>query len=358
MNIHIMRRIAMGKRRDSRTGPSFGEVVTQLLLSMGFILAGLSGFFLSTSADAREFQRPIKIGVLSPYWENTPQLEGLREGLELLGYRENIDFVIGLRFTSGDTAALPGAFRELMGTGPDILFADSHWSALAVKKADPNAPLVFLSGFDPVQTGLVESFAKPGGNSTGLVSLFSALLPKILEIYTRILPGKKRFLTVFSENFLGKRLGTLGARVLENLRHAERQLQIDLDIKIAGSEEEGRRIFASVRRKDVDGILIADFSYNLFGKSLQASRREKIPLITDTALGTEGGALASYGPNYGELGRQSARLMDKVIRGVKPGNIPVEVNDQILFIINLKVAKELGIEIPREVLYRADRIIR
>jgi putative ABC transport system substrate-binding protein len=329
---------------------------------LAYLAAACAGLLwlhiLSTPALAKEFERPIRIGVVSPYWENTDQLNGLRQGLEELGYRESIDFVIGVRFTSGDTAALPGAVRELLGTGPDILFADSHWSALAVNKADPNAPLVFLSGFDPVRTGLVKSFANPGGNSTGLVSLFSALLPKILETTTRILPGKKRFLTVFSGNFLGKRLGTLGARVLENLRHAEGQLQIDLDIKIAGSEEEGRRILDSVRRKDVDGILITDFSYNLFGKSLKASRREKIPLITDTALGTEGGALASYGPDYGELGRQSARLMDKVIRGENPGNIPIEVNDQILFVINLKVARELGIEIPREVLYSANRIIR
>ena len=312
---------------------------------------------LSTPALAKEFERPIKIGVLSPFWENSTHVNGLREGLEILGYRENIDFVIGIRFTSGDLEALPLAARELMEMEPDLLFTDHHMAALAVKNYRAHTPLVFISIYDPVEIGLVKSFAHPGGNSTGLTPLFSKFHPKVLEFYTRILPGKKRFLFLssYSQEY---GMGKLSDRILKNLNQAGRHLNIDLDMKFVSNKEEARRLLGAVRRKDVDAILTPLISHNLFGYSLKASQKEKIPLMTTFPFATEQGALASYGVDWHVLGRQSARLMDKIFRGEDPGKIPVEVTDQMKLVINLKVAKELGITIPSEMLFRADRIIR
>ena len=328
--------------------------------SLGVLLAAACAVlllcFLSANVAAREFERPIKIGVLSPYWENTQALMGLREGLEILGYRENIDYVLGIRFTSGDIAGLPRAVRELLEMGADIFFANIHHSALVMKQEQSSIPLVFLSAVDPVEFGLVRSFAKPGGNSTGITVFISKLLTKILEIYTLILPGKKRFL--FVAPYKGERLKNVRANVLKNLEQSERQLKIDLDIKFIGNRKEALQIMGGIRRKDVDGILIPDFVYNLFGYALEASRREKIPLMMNAPFTVERGALASYGPDLHEMGRQSARLMDKIIRGEDAGKIPVEVTDRMKLVINLKVARELGITIPSEMLFRADRIIR
>ena len=313
--------------------------------------------FLSTPAVAKEFERPIKIGVISPYWENTPHLEGLREGLELLGYSEHVDFLVGVRFTSGDIAALPQAVGDLMAMGADILFADDTSAALAVKNIRSPLPLVFISPFDPVKAGLVESFAQPGGNRTGSTPLYLRLVTKTLETFTRILPGKKRFLFITSiSNEIEYQ--NLGDQFNKILIQAGRILKIKLDIRSFSSQEEARRIFAAIHRKDVDGILSPNPMNNALAYSLEASRREKIPLMGSFQLTVEWGALASYGPDFHFMGRQSARLMDKIFRGEDPGKIPVEVTDRMRLVINLKVAKELGITIPSEMLFRADRIIR
>jgi putative ABC transport system substrate-binding protein len=317
---------------------------------IAFIL--MSSGLLTGSVGAEERTQPIKIGALTPSWGPTPDIVGLRDGLLELGYRENEQFVIGVRFTQGDTAALPAAARELVQYGVDIIFANLH-AARAAQMATARIPIVFAAVDNPVEWGLVQSFARPGGNITGVTYLELELIPKRLEVFQQIVPGLKRVLFPYDA-------ADAGAVAAANVcRTAAHRLGIELVEKAVRTEEEAQATLAQVRKGEVDGILQPpSVSWNISGFTLEAASQQAIPAMFGAAWWVERGALASYSPDYYEMGRQAARLVDKIVKGAKPAEIPVEVSPKVEFVINLKVAKALGLTIAPEVLYRADRIIR
>lgn len=201
--------------------------------------------------------------------------------------------------------------------------------------------------------GLVQSFARPGGRITGVTDLRLELDPKRLEIFHEMVPGLKRVLYLYDPTNASS---VARAKVYHNAAH---HIGIELIEKKVRTEEEARATLARVRKGEVDGILRpASSSLNIPGFILEAAAQRAIPTMFNSAFWVERGALASYGPDVYETGRQAARLVDKVIKGVNPAEIPVEVNTKIEFAINLKVAKALGLKIAPEVLYRADRLIR
>jgi putative ABC transport system substrate-binding protein len=330
---------------------SGGRLLRRTFL-IAFIL--MSSGLLTGDVGAEERARPIRIGALTPTWGPTPDIVGLRDGLVELGYRENEQFVIGVRFTQGDVAALPAAARELVQYGVDIIFADYADAAKAAQMATTRIPIVFAAVDNPVEWGLVQSFARPGGNITGVTYLGIELLPKRLEVFQQIVPGLKRVLYPYDANH------AYSLRAANVCREAARRLGIELIEKVVRTEEEAQATLAQVRKGEVDGILQPPFSsLNISGFILEAASQQGIPAMFITgAFWMESGGLASYGPDYHETGRQAARLVDKILKGVKPAEIPVEVSPKIEFVINLKVAKALGLTIAPEVLYRADRIIR
>jgi putative tryptophan/tyrosine transport system substrate-binding protein len=153
----------------------------------------LTGF-----ADAGERTRPFLIGALTESWGPTPQIIGLRDGLLALGYRENEQFVIGIRFTQGDLAALPATARELVEHGVDLIVASDENPAKAAQLATSRIPIVFAGGVDPVGAGLIQSFARPGGNITGVTNLSLELGPRRLQAFQELIPGLKRVLYVYN----------------------------------------------------------------------------------------------------------------------------------------------------------------
>jgi putative ABC transport system substrate-binding protein len=207
---------------------------------------------------------------------------------------------------------------------------------------------------DPVGQGLIQSFARPGGNITGVADLQSELGQKRLELFHEIVPNLKRVLYLYDT---ADALSAARARIY---REAGHRLGIELVEQAVRTEEEAQASLAQVRKGEVDGILQPlSPSLNIPGFLLEAASRQAIPtMFGGAAFWVERGALASYGPDFHETGRQAARLMDKILKGANPAEIPVEVNTKIEFAINLKVAKALGLTIASEVLYRADRIIR
>jgi len=325
------------------------------LLRQTFIIALVlvSGGLLTSSAGAEERTYPIKIGVLTIGWGPTPATVGLRDGLLKLGYRENEDFVIGVRFTQGDLAALPAAAHDLVQYGVDIIFASTDGAAQAVQQATSQIPIVFAEVNDPLGIGLIQSFARPGGNITGVTDLHLELGPKRLELFREIVPGLKRVLFLYDANHAH------AAVEAERYRDAARRLGIELAEKAVRTQEEARAALAQIQRNKIDGILAPyQANLNIPGFILEVASQWAIPTMFNTTFFVEGGGLAQYGPEYYESGRQAARLVDKILKGADPAQIPVEVNAKIEFVINLKVAKALGLTITPEVLYRADRIIR
>lgn len=152
------------------------------------------------SADSAERTGPVKIGALTQSWGPTPQVAGLRDGLLALGYREGEQFVIGVRFTQGDTALLPTAAQGLIQDGAGILFPTDANAARAAQKATNRIPIVFAAVSDPVELGLVRSFARPGGNITGVTDLDLELAPKRLELFRETIPRLKRVLFLYNPN--------------------------------------------------------------------------------------------------------------------------------------------------------------
>lgn len=297
-------------------------------------------------------KRPIQIGVLTPVWGATPQVKGLRDGLRELGYREDKHFVIGIRFTQGDLSALPAAARELVQLGPDIIIAHDA-AALAVQAATSKIPVVFVGVTDPVGMGLIKSYAKPGSNITGVADQELELGTKRLEVFREVVPGLKRVLYPYNPNHV---ISKAGVKVY---REAGRRLGIALVEKSLRTEAEAQKTLATIQNDAVDGILRPPSpSLNIPGFILEASAARSIPTMFNGSFWVEQGALASYGPDEYASGKQAARLVDKILKGTAPADIPAELNQKVEFAINLQAAKSLGLTISPEVLYRADRIIR
>ena len=322
---------------------------------LGVVLVVLlvSGGLLVGDVGAEEHSQPIKIGVLTSSWGPGPAAVGLRDGLLELGYRENEQFVLGVRFTQGDLTALPAAAHELVQYGVDIIFTEGDDSAKAAQMATTRIPIVFIGWADPVGLGLIQSFARPGGNITGVTGLYLELSPKRLEVFREIVPNLRRVLFLYD---ITNASAVAEARVYPE---AARRLGIELTEKAVRTAEEAQATLAQISKGTVDGILVRSaVSLNIPDFVQEATSHQAIPTMWDVSFYVERGALASYGPNFHEMGRQAARLVDKILKGAKLAEIPVEVSPKVEFVINLKVAKALGLTVAPEVLYRADRIIR
>ncbi len=333
------------EHRCSSSGRPLSRFLALLLVASSLLIPCMS--------EAAEPSRPVRIGALTDSWGPTPGVVGLRDGLLELGYRENQDFVIGVRFTKGEISALPAAARELVQQGADILFTNNPAPAKAAQMATNRIPIVFYGAGDPIGLGLIRSFARPGGNITGVTDLDPELDTKRLEIFKEMIPGLKRVLFPYdpSEAF--------SMAQAEVYRDTARLLDLILIERAVRTQDEAQRILASIRRSEVNGIVAPrSLSLNIPGFAVEATSRQGIPTMFFGPWYVEQGGLASYGPNFYESGLMAARLVDKIIKGAKPSEIPVEVNNNIEFVVNLKVAKALGLKLAPEVLYRANRLIR
>ena len=297
--------------------------------------------------------KPIRIGALSDSWGPTPGVVGLRDGLKELGYRENKDFVIGVRFTQGDIAALPQAARELVKQGVDIFFTNNPAPAKAAQRATNKIPIVFYGAGDPIRLGLIKSFAHPGGNVTGVEDLDIELDSKRLEIFKEMIPGLKNVWFPYDQ------ADTFSVAQAKSFRESARHLSIQLIEKSIANLQEAQTAFANLTRGEVHGIVVPrSLSFNIPGLAVEATAQKRIPTMFFGPWYVDQGGIVSYGPDFYKSGRQAARLVDKILKGTPPGEIPVEVNNDIEFVVNLRAATALGIRIAPEALYRATRVIR
>lgn len=302
------------------------------LFSLAVFLAdpGLTG-------GVAEAQRtsPVRIGALTESWGPTPQIVGLRDGLKELGYREEVDFTIGVRFTQGNPAELPAAARDLVRGGVDIIVAgETSNAAEAARNATDRIPIVFIGGSDPVGDGLVKSLARPGRNVTGIADLDIELVPKRMEIFREMLPDLKRVLFVYDPT------NAHAESVLRVHRDAAHRLGLTLVEQPVRSQEEAKAAIAGARKTHGDGLFSTRLlSLNIPGFILEAGARGKLPTMFHSAFFTEGGGLASYAAAQRELGRGAAGLVDKILKGAKPADLPVQQPTKFELVINLKTAK-------------------
>ena len=321
----------------------------------GFLpVLGIVLMIAGPTARAAEAQPPrlVKIGALTDSWGATPAIVGLRDRLQELGYRENQDFVIGVRFTQGNVAELPEAARALVHHGVDLIVATGDDAVKAAQVATTRIPIVFMHATDPVGAGLAQSFARPGGNITGIADLEVELVAKRMEIFRELIPSLKRVLLVYDAT------NALAVSRLEVHRDAARRLGLTLIERPVRKEDEARSVIGAVSKGEVDGIFSPRLlSLNIPGLILEIAPKRAIPTMFDDAFYVERAGLASYAANLDGLGRQAARLVDKILKGARPGDIPIEQPTKFELVINLKAAKALGITIPQSILLRVDRVI-
>ena len=326
------------------------------------ILMGALLLALCLSAEAQQPKSIPRIGYLSrdlhPADSRAPSprnLEAFRQGLRDLGYTEGKNIIIEYRYADGRFERLPVLAEELVRLKIEIIVADTTAAARGAKKATSIIPIVIAAGSDPIQSGLVASLARPGGNVTGLTNYGGALLGKRLELLKEVVPNVSRFGFLddgegFSRSMFKEAQGaaqTLGVK-LQLVEVNAREPDIDGAFRVIAKE----RIGALITGAGALGLTLHR------KRILELVQQSHMPAIYPSVSWIDGGGLMYYGTNVPDLYRRAAIYVDKILKGAKPSDLPVEQPMKFDFGINLKAAKAINLTIPPNVLARANRVIR
>jgi putative ABC transport system substrate-binding protein len=276
----------------------------------------------------------------------------LREGLKTLGYDQDVQIALGVRFAEGNDQQLEPIIRQFLNHGAQILYV-SEWNVLqGARRVTTRTPIVFSSWYHPVQDGTLARWSDLGDNVTGVIPAFPDVDPRALEKFRLLIPSLNRVLVPYEAN------APYLAEQLTALRVAAQRLKIRLLEHAVHTQEEAREVILNTPTEAMDGLLPVGGGLNIAGYALQASLQRHIPTLFSRAWMAEYGGLASYGPSWYALGKQAAHLVDKIIQGAHPKTLPVEVSQETQFVINLRTATQLGLTIPPSLLSQADTVIR
>jgi len=267
--------------------------------------------------------------------------------------REGKQFVLDVRDTQSDLKSVEAAARALEAEKVDLIYALATSVTLVVKRATKSVPIVFYGGTDPVAVGLVASFRKPGGRLTGIYGRFTDLTAKRLELLKEMIPRLRRVEIFYSPDNPAAQVS------MKIARDAARQLKVKLIERPVASVEELRAGLSALRPGDAEAFIYASDAMIVSQEELiiDTSKAKRLPTMLSYQGNVAKGALASYGENYSSLGRLSAKHVQRVLLGANPGDLPIEQLDRLHFVINLRIAKTLGLTIPQSVLARADQVI-
>jgi len=293
----------------------------------------------------------VRIGALVPPVLTSPE-EGMRQGLKELGYIEGRNLTIERRLGETNDALQSGA-AELVRSRVDVIVAFGTAAAHAALSATSTIPVVFISG-DPVGTGLAGSLARPGSNGTGVSSLSSELMSKRLELLQKVAPRIRRVI------LLGNPSSPLHTGVLRETQNAARTLHlriVTLDARNADGLDAALR---GIQRDAADAFIVSSDVLFLGNreKIATAVAKAKLPAIFPWPDYHDAGVLMSYGANLREAGRQMAGYVDRILKGAKPGELPIEQMSKYELVIDLRVARATGLKVPQELLLSADAVIR
>ncbi len=308
-------------------------------------------FALSFPAQAQQTGKVPRIGYLSAASRSalTARTEAFRQGLRDLGYVEGKNIAIEYRYAEGKLDRLSGLAAELVGLKVNAIVTTGTTPGRAAMQATTTIPIVTTVG-DPVGAGLVASLARPGGSFTGLTSRTPGLEGKRLELLKETLPKVKRVA------FIHRVFAVRG----KEIQATARELGITIQYIEVRNAEEVEAALQAVIKERADALWVASPVISRYRKQIvDFAGKRRLPLFYDTRGYVEkAGGLMSYGPAYSDLWRRAATYVDKILKGAKPADLPVERPTKFELVINLKIAKQLGITIPPEVLYRATKVIK
>jgi len=319
----------------------------------------LGGLFNPLAAEAQQAAKVPRIGYLAPNLAANPhRLEAFLQGLRDLGYVEGRNLVMEYRSAEGKPERLPALAAELVALKVDVLVAPaSTLAALAAKQATGTLPIVFIGAADPVTSGLVTSLARPGGNVTGLSLLFPELVVKCQEQLKQAVPGVTRVAVLWQPGAFGERTEK---DILKGAEAAARALGVRLQFVEARGPADIDRAFSDMTRARAGALTV--LSTPMFASERRRlvglAAKNRLPAVYPQREYVDAGGLMSYGPNFADMYRAAATYVDKILKGAKPGDLPVEQPTKLELVINLKTAKALGLAIPQSVLGRADELIQ
>jgi ABC-type uncharacterized transport system substrate-binding protein len=325
----------------------------------GKIIIGLLTALLLTAVSLSEAQQGKKIPRIGFLGNSTEALEAnligpFREGLRDLGYVEGKNIIIEWRWAEGKYDRFPALIGELVAQKVDIIVTAGTPASLAVKKAAPAIPLVMLAVGDPIGTGLIESLAHPGGNVTGLSAIAADLEGKRLELLREVIPGLSHVAVFWNP---ASPFQVISEKEVQTAARAFRMKVLSLGVQ---APEQFDNAFASIRKERPGALnVLADrlFLHNR-APIMDFAVQHRLPGVHAYQELVEAGGLMSYGPSYPGMHRRAAYFVDRILKGTKPADLPVEQPAKFEMVINLKAAKQIGLTIPPNVLARADKVIR
>jgi putative ABC transport system substrate-binding protein len=319
-----------------------------------FRVCTLMVLFFVYSAQAQSATKVFRIGVLRAGAPPDPFVEAFRQSLRELGYIEGKNILIEYRYAEGKSDRLAGLAAELVQIKSDVIVTADTPPTRAAKNATKDIPIVMGNVADPVAAGLVANLARPDGNITGLSTLAPELDGKRLELLRETLPAVTRVAWVWDPDN-----SALTVR-LKQMQAASQALGLKLQPLEVRNPDELENAFNAAIRERAGAILVPAVMVSPYRKQIvEFTETKRLPLIHDTREFVEqAGGLMSYGPDFSDLWRRAAKYVDKILKGTRPADLPVEQPAKFELVINLKTAKALGLTIPQNVLARADKVIK
>jgi len=321
-----------------------------LVLAVSLLLAPLA-------AGAQQAPKIAQVGVLI---SSTPRsavsnLEAFRKGLRELGHVEGKTFALVPRYGEARAEQLPGLARELVALKVDVIVVSTDLVAAAARRETQTIPIVMTFGTDPVGTGFVASLARPGGNVTGLSNIAPELSAKRVELLKEAVPRLSSVAFLWNPDVRGALFD------YKETESAARSLRLPLQSVEVVRTEDLDRAFAAITEQRSQALIVQGPNPILFsdpGRVASFAQRNRLPSMYPYRDYVDAGGLMSYGPNLREMWRRTATYVDKILKGAKPADLPVEQPTKFELVINLKAAKALGLTIPQSVLLRADHVIQ
>ena len=308
-------------------------------------------------ADAQQASKTAKIGILSATTPAAlaPSVEAFKQGLRELGWVEGKSFVLEVRYGEGKVERLSELARELVALKMHVIVTPADLSIAAIKRETQTIPIVMALSSDPVGAGFVASLARPGGNITGLSNISPELSGKRLELLREAVPGLSRVALLWNPDVRGAVLD------YKEAASAARSLRVEVKSVEASRAEDLDRAFSTITSWRAQALMLPGINPVGFANRAQIvsfAQRNRLPSMFPTKEYVDSGGLMSYGPSLVDLFRRAAGYVDKILKGAKPADLPVQQPTKFELVINLKTAKALGLTLPQSLLRRADDVIQ
>jgi putative ABC transport system substrate-binding protein len=317
------------------------------------VALGASALVVPFGSIAQQQGKVWRIGYLSLLSRPSIRDENFREGLRDLGYVVDSNITIEYRWAGGNRERLQELAAELVGLKVDVIVTASSPVAEAAKRATRTIPIVMAAIGDAVGSGLIDSLARPGGNITGLTMMSTDLANKRVQLVRELLPKATRIAVLVLAN------ATASQNMLEEMRPVAKQMGIQLVLQTLNDGGSLPGIFSAIQRERAQALIVQTnpISFDYRARIAELAVRQRLPTIYEGSEFVAAGGFLSYGPSVNDMYRRSATYIDKIFKGAKPADLPIEQPTKFELVVNLKIAKALGLKVSQSILVRADKVI-